>query len=137
MACAWADGRLTAWLSTQNAQMGRGMLAGGLGIDQETILRFADHYLGVQAKLGGAGALRTIDKMPQNFLHLGMIAVLFPRARIVHCRRDPMDSCVSAYVQNFLRVAFTTSLEDLGFYYRQYERLMAHWRRVLPVPAVR
>ena len=104
------------------------------GVDQEAILRYADHYLQVQDRVGGAGAVRTIDKMPQNFHHLGMIAILFPHARIVHCRRDPMDVCISTYVQNFQRVPYATSLEDLGLYYRQYERLMDHWRCVLPLP---
>ncbi len=74
-----------------------------------------------------------IDKMPHNYRHLGMIAVLFPRARVVHCRRDALDVCVSAYFQNFGELPYATSLTDLGFYFRQYERLMEHWRTVLPL----
>ena len=72
--------------------------------------------------------------MPHNYLHLGLIAVLFPRGRIIHCRRDPMDVCASAYFQNFKWLPYAASLEDIAFYHRQYERLMAHWRRVLPMP---
>jgi tetratricopeptide (TPR) repeat protein len=83
---------------------------------------------------GPCGAsLRMIDKMPHNYLHLGLIAVLFPRARIVHCRRDPMDVCTAAYFQNFKWLPYTASLDDIVFYYRQYERLMEHWKRVLPL----
>lgn len=80
-------------------------------------------------------ASRVTDKMPGNFLHLGVIALLLPGARIVHCRRHPLDTCLSCYFQNFSRtLAFAYDLADLGGYYRHYERLMAHWREVLPLP---
>ena len=79
-------------------------------------------------------ASRIVDKMPHNYLHLGLIALLFPRAHLIHCRRDPMDVCTAAYFQNFKWMPQTTSLEDIAFYHQQYSRLMAHWRRVLPMP---
>jgi tetratricopeptide (TPR) repeat protein len=84
----------------------------------------------------GTETMRVTDKLPENFLHLGLIVTLFPRAKIIHCRRDPMDTCVSCYLQNFANAnyAFTLDLGDLGFAYREYERLMAHWRQVLPLP---
>jgi hypothetical protein len=66
-------------------------------------------------------------------LHLGGIATLFPRARVIHCRRDPLDVCLSCYFQNPQDMACASSLEDVGAYYRGYERLMAHWSRVLPL----
>jgi hypothetical protein len=73
--------------------------------------------------------------MPFNYLHLGLIAALFPRARVVHCRRDPVDTCLSCYFQHLVEPqAFTPDLTFLGHYYREYERLMAHWARVLPLP---
>ncbi len=71
--------------------------------------------------------------MPDNFLCLGIIALLFPRARVIHCRRDPRDVCLSCYCQNFKIAPYSHSLEDLALYYREYERLMAHWQRVLPM----
>jgi len=84
--------------------------------------------------LGGAAG-RVADKNPLNFLHLGLIATLFPRARIIHCRRHPADTCLSCYFQNFAGpYAFVRDLRDLGEYYREYERLMEHWTRVLPLP---
>ncbi len=89
-------------------------------------------YLQRRASAGGA-VLRALDKMPHNFLHLGLIAALFPRARIIHCRRDPMDVCASAYFQNFKWLPYAARLEDIAFYHRHYERLMDHWRRVLPL----
>jgi hypothetical protein len=75
------------------------------------------------------------DKMPHNFLHLGIIAYLLPKARIVHCRRNPPDNCISIFFQNFEgEHPYKWDLETLGRYYRLYERLMKHWERVLPSP---
>jgi len=82
----------------------------------------------------GHGAARVTVKTLENFLHLGLIATLFPRARIIHCRRDPLDVCLSCYFTNFQKSDFAWSLEDIGIYYRTYEKLMSHWSRVLPVP---
>jgi tetratricopeptide (TPR) repeat protein len=79
-------------------------------------------------------ASRIVDKMPHNYLHLGLISVLFPRAHIIHCRRNPMDVCASAYFQNFKWMPYAASLDDIAFYHREYTRLMAHWRQVLPMP---
>jgi tetratricopeptide (TPR) repeat protein len=82
-----------------------------------------------------AGKARVTDKMPHNFRWLGLIDLLFPEARIIHCQRDPMDNCLSIYCLSFgTSHAYANNLEHLGAYYRQYERLMAHWRRVVRVP---
>jgi Flp pilus assembly protein TadD len=79
------------------------------------------------------GALRVTDKAPLNFFHVGIIVSLFPRARIIHCRRNPVDTCLSCYFQNFAEAfGFTQDQKSLGQYYREYERLMAHWDQVLP-----
>jgi tetratricopeptide (TPR) repeat protein len=78
-------------------------------------------------------ALRIVDKDLANFLHLGPIHRIFPRARIIHCRRDPLDTCSSAYSRLFLgNWEFTYDLGELGRYYRGYHALMAHWREMLP-----
>ncbi len=80
-------------------------------------------------------ALRITDKMPPNFLHLGLIALLFPGARIIHCVRDPLDTCLSIYFQKFNSShAYATDLGNLGFYYREYQRLMGHWQKVIELP---
>jgi tetratricopeptide (TPR) repeat protein len=79
-------------------------------------------------------ALRASDKSPLNFFHLGLIALLFPNARIVHCTRNPIDTCLSIYFENFRpNQTYATCLDDIAIYYRGYERLMAHWREVLPL----
>jgi len=80
-------------------------------------------------------ATRIIDKMPLNFLFLGLIASLFPDARIIHCVRDPMDTCLSCFISNFnAGHEFKYNLSHLGHFYRQYQRLMAHWKSVLDIP---
>lgn len=80
---------------------------------------------------------RITDKLLENYLNLGLIRILFPDAAIIHCVRDPMSSCLSSYTQMYGRgtiLTYTFDLADLGYYYRQYERLMDHWRSVLPNP---
>ncbi len=80
-------------------------------------------------------ARHVTDKLPDNFLRLGFIATLFPKARIVHCRRDPMDNGLSCYETAFGDATpWAWDLTSIGQYYRQYQRLMAHWRAVLPNP---
>ncbi len=98
--------------------------------------RIERSYVDTQRKLAPA-ATRVTDKMPSNFLHLGVIAAAFPRARIIHCIRDARDTCLSCYAQNFGgRHAYADDLAALGHYYRRYERLMAHWKSVVPLPVL-
>ena len=97
------------------------------------IQRLGNEYVDRLLELAGP-ARRIIDKMLSNFLHLGLIATLFPRARVIHCRRDPLDVCVSCFLNQFRALDFTWNLEDLGRYYRDYERLIGHWRTALPLP---
>lgn len=85
------------------------------------------------ASLDSATAARITDKFPLNFMHIGLIVTLFPRAHIVHCRRDPLDTGLSCYCERFgLEEDFTTSLQHFGQYYLEYQRLMKHWQMVLP-----
>jgi tetratricopeptide (TPR) repeat protein len=78
-------------------------------------------------------ALRIIDKMPHNFELIGLIGLLFPNARIIHCRRDAIDNCVSCFVLNFSEAhSYNCDLRTLGLYYREYDRLMRHWNAVFP-----
>ena len=72
-----------------------------------------------------------IDKMPNNFIHIGLIKTILPNAKIIDTRRDPMDTCFSCFKQFFARgQLFTYSLEDLGNYYTDYIRAMNHWQNV-------
>ena len=75
------------------------------------------------------------DKMPVNFQYLGFISLLFPNARIIHCRRDILDTCVSCFTPDFTEgQEWSYDLGELGAYYGLYHELMAHWRRVSPLP---
>jgi hypothetical protein len=71
------------------------------------------------------------DKRPDNFLYIGLIKRLFPDARIIHTTRDPLDNCLSVYFLHLDHsMPYALDLRDIGHYYRQYRRLMAHWRQV-------
>jgi tetratricopeptide (TPR) repeat protein len=78
-------------------------------------------------------AARVVDKMPANFLYAGLIHAVLPRARIIHMQRNPIDTCLSIYFQNFPNMGpFANDLDNLAFYYAEYLRITAHWRAVLP-----
>lgn len=81
-----------------------------------------------------AKALRITDKMPTNFLYLGLISLLLPNCRIIHCLRDPRDTCLSCYFHDFVGHPYSYDLGHLGTYYRQYRILMDHWKQVLDIP---
>ena len=74
------------------------------------------------------------DKMPDNYKHLPLIQQLFPKAKIIHCVRDPRDNCLSCYFTQLMGNAFSYDLKSLGVHYRLYEAIMAHWKRVLKLP---
>jgi len=103
-------------------------------LTQDRIDTFAQHYLDKLASLS-PDASRVIDKMPGNFMHLGFIELLFPDARIIHCMRDPLDTCLSCYFQDFSRShPYSYDLENLGAFYNEYRKIMQHWRSVLSIP---
>jgi tetratricopeptide (TPR) repeat protein len=78
-------------------------------------------------------ALRIVDKAPVNSDYLGVIHSVFPNARIIYMRRDPIDTCLSCYFQQLSpSMDFTMDLSDLAHHYREHQRLIAHWRTVLP-----
>jgi hypothetical protein len=92
----------------------------------------AREYLALLRRIGPQAA-RVTDKAPFNHIRLGLIHLLLPQARIIHCRRHPVDTCLSMYFTYFSqRMDFAWAKADLAFAYRQYARLMDHWRAVLP-----
>src|SRR5690606_26707940 len=79
------------------------------------------------------GAPYFVDKMPNNFLHVGLIRLILPNARVIDARRHPMACCFSGFKQLFGEgQEFTYGLREIGSYYRDYVRLMDHWDAVLP-----
>jgi len=110
------------------------------GIFQNNFLKdlsidLANDYIGeLESMANNKGIKRVSDKMPLNFLHLGIISLLFPNAKIIHSMRNPLDNCLSCYFTDFLEGnMFTADLEILGVFYSQYQRLMKHWKNVLPI----
>jgi tetratricopeptide (TPR) repeat protein len=96
----------------------------------------ARNYLHMLERLS-ADAPRVVDKMPGNFLHLGLIHAALPCAHIIHMRRNPIDTCLSIYFQHFEAFhSYATDLDDLAHYYQQYRRLMTHWQTILPAQAM-
>jgi tetratricopeptide (TPR) repeat protein len=88
-------------------------------------------YAAAQKTRGGPARLVT-DKSPGNFWMIGLIHLMLPNAKIIHTRRDPVDTCLSCFAKLFQDVAFTYDLGDLGRHWRIYQRMMAHWHEVLP-----
>ncbi len=110
---------------------GRGFPEGATGLAPGDFRRLGETYL---ALLRGQApeAPRITDKMPRNFFFAGLIRLALPGARIVHCTRNPVDTCLSCYQIHFpAGQEFTYDLTELGRYYRLYRRLMDHWRAVL------
>lgn len=102
------------------------------GITQAELKAMGEHYaVALQAR--APGSPRITDKMPANFNCVGLIHLMLPRARIVHVRRNPVDTCLSCYTRLFNRSQHQSyDLVEIGRYYRGYAQLMAHWRAVLP-----
>jgi tetratricopeptide (TPR) repeat protein len=126
-------GELDFWKDA--AQRVRDRLQGGVP-DALLAKKLADSYL---TALSGhvRDELRVVDKSTFNSDHLGLIHSVFPSSRIIYVRRDPVDTCLSCYFQQFANAAsFTFDLADLAHYYREHHRLMQHWRAVLPAGAL-
>jgi tetratricopeptide (TPR) repeat protein len=120
----YGAGELTFWNSAYNAYRDKGLIAA-----------MARDYL-ERLSAGAGAALRVVDKMPANFMHAGLVHMTFPRARIIHVRRDPLDTCLSIYFQNFYNMGpHANDLASLAHYYREYRRVTDHWRAVLPPTA--
>jgi hypothetical protein len=83
------------------------------------------------------GEARVTDKLPHNFFILGLIYLAMPNAKVIHCRRDPVDNCLSIFKQDFKSIhRYAYDLEELGGHYRLYADLMQHWHDVLPEGAI-
>jgi tetratricopeptide (TPR) repeat protein len=102
--------------------------------DAAWLSRHAVDYLQAAAKPAPADTKRLVDKQPYNFLHVGLIAMLFADARIVWCRRDPRDVALSIFSESFSPLSsYATDLDDIRFFIDGQERLMRHWQSVSPL----
>jgi hypothetical protein len=101
-------------------------------LDADTLKRLGEDYLSRLEALAG-GKPRVVDKAPGNFVCAGLIRLILPDAKIIHARRDPVDTCLSCYTKLFAdALNFTYDMTELGRYCRDYLKLMDYWRAVLP-----
>ncbi len=104
-------------------------------LDQQTLTAWGAEYV-AGLKQRAPDARRITDKMPANFFAVGLIHMMLPNAKIIHVKRNPVDTCLSCYTRLFHRKQeHTYDLAELGQYYVRYARLMEHWRKVLPAGA--
>jgi len=99
--------------------------------DRTTLDALREEYLTTLRK-NGPSARRIVDKMPENFYMLGVIATLFPKAKIIHVQRHPLDTCLSCYFQMFEQLFWSFDLEWIAEAYRRYRETMAYWEKTLP-----
>jgi Sulfotransferase family len=101
-------------------------------LDRAALMSIGAHYLAALNERVPSGE-RVTDKMPTNYYFAGLIHLALPNAKIIHTVRDPLDTCMSCFSKLFAGAQnHTYDLGELGRYYKRYERLMTHWRRVLP-----
>ena len=106
------------------------------GLDSASLRPLGETYLSRLPKVAES-KVRIVDKLPGNFLRIGLIRLILPNARIIHTTRHPIDTCLSCYSKLFTNgLLFSYDLGELGRYYRSYRELMDHWRRVLPPDAI-
>jgi len=99
--------------------------------------QLGEEYL-ERTRVHRSGAPYFIDKLPNNFMHVGLLHLILPNAKVIDARRNPMDCCFSCYKQLFAKGQnFTYSLKEIGAYYHDYLNLMEHWDRVLPGKVLR
>jgi hypothetical protein len=102
-------------------------------LDREAMQIIGQKHLDLLQALNGS-ARRIVDKMPDNYMYLGLLAALFPKAKFIHCRRDLRDVAVSCWMTNFRQIRWASDPDDIAARFHEYQRLVEHWRAVLPVP---
>jgi predicted Zn-dependent protease len=125
--------RIVLELQGRKPDLDNPLYPGGLGaMGREEFVRLGELYLS-ETRAYRSGKPFFIDKMPNNFRHIGLIHLMLPNARIIDARRDPMSCCFSNFKQLFANgQEFTYGLDDIARYYRTYLELMRHWQEVLP-----
>jgi tetratricopeptide (TPR) repeat protein len=105
-----------------------------LYLDRASIQHLARAHLDRLLTLAGDRAERVADKMPDNYMYLGFLTALFPRATFVHCRRDLRDIALSCWMTDFRSIRWANDLQHIATRFQQYRRLMDHWEAILPAP---
>jgi hypothetical protein len=103
-------------------------------LDRPAVERLAEQHLSRLAAIDCGQNPRIVDKMPDNYMYIGLLSILFPSAVFVHSRRDLRDVAVSCWMTDFRSIRWANDHSQIASRFRQYHRLMKHWREVLPVP---
>jgi len=103
-------------------------------LSSTSILLLAEEHLDKLGALAGEKAERVTDKMPDNYMYLGLLATLFPKAVFIHCRRDLRDVALSCWMTDFHSMTWPSDQASIAARFWQYRRLIDHWKTVLPVP---
>lgn len=128
----YGAGELKA-MSDTISDISTAFMKGKLLAEEELTTLANNYFKQVQPKLATEKIFT--DKMPSNALRLGFIQMLFPNAKIIHCLRNPLDTCLSCYSLDFKGAHdYAYKLKDLGHYYNEYRRLMKHWKKSLQIP---
>jgi tetratricopeptide (TPR) repeat protein len=110
-------------------------LEGLRNLEVDNLHRVARHHLEKLRALH-ASAERIVDKMPDNYMYLGLLSLLFPNAKFIYCRRDLRDVAVSCWMTHFRHIRWANDLDHIRSRFEEHLRIMDHWRRVLPVPVL-
>jgi len=103
-------------------------------VDEDTMNQLSQKHIKYLTEISGGGGIVT-DKLPHNFLFLGLIELLFPGAKIIHCTRNSLDTCISNYFQYFSGpLAYPYKLKNIASHYNNYRRIMKHWEGVIQLP---
>jgi tetratricopeptide (TPR) repeat protein len=103
-------------------------------LDSAALYRLAAQHAERLQAFGGSQAERVVDKMPDNYMYLGLLAAMFPQAVFIHCRRDLRDVAVSCWMTHFEELRWANDQQHIASRIHEYRRIMDHWRQVLPAP---
>ena len=103
-------------------------------LDRATVRKLAEQHLSQLAAIDGGRCDRIVDKMPDNYFYLGLLAVVFPNAIFIHCRRDLREIAVSCWMTDFRSIRWANHPGHIASWFHEYRRLMDHAQAVLPVP---
>jgi tetratricopeptide (TPR) repeat protein len=105
-------------------------------LDQPALRGLADRHLEKLRALAPGDFARITDKMPDNYMYIGFLAMMFPKATFIHSKRDLRDIAVSCWMTDFRSIVWANSVDHIASRFQQYTRIMNHWRSVLPVPLI-
>ena len=103
-------------------------------LDPTAVIRLAETHLERLAAIDKGSSARIVDKMPDNYMYIGLLSIMFPRATFIHCKRDLRDIAVSCWMTDFRSIRWANDQANIAGRFSQYHRVMNHWKQVLPAP---